>query len=114
MNKLQSYNSKAIASNLNLVFKTKNIEKLNKPTYNFLMLMSGFIAHYNLYGFMDEYQNVEDLARDIYKSWDTKRPDYWVEDFFVKKYGIEYCQSKTDTIKAILEVTKNYYLPLDN
>lgn len=47
------------------VMKTGDIEHLTKQAYNFLMLSSGFIAHYNLHGFMDYYSDVETLRRDI-------------------------------------------------
>ena len=51
MHELKPYNSKAILNNIELVLKTGDSQKLNNPTYSFIMLMSGFIAHYNLMGF---------------------------------------------------------------
>ena len=37
----------------NVVKACKDITLLNKTGYNFLYLASGFIAHYNLHGFID-------------------------------------------------------------
>ena len=39
----------------NVVKACKDITLLNKTGYNFLYLASGFIAHYNLHGFIDFY-----------------------------------------------------------
>lgn len=40
------------------VFKTNDIEHLSKQAYDFIYLASGFIAHYNIGGFKDNYKNV--------------------------------------------------------
>jgi len=39
-------------------------KRLTKASYNFIMLSSGFIAHYNIDGFLSEY-NANDLAKAI-------------------------------------------------
>ena len=65
MNKLQPYNVKAIVSNVELVFKSGDISKLNKSAYHFIYLLSLFIAHYNLYGFQDYYQDLRLFAEDL-------------------------------------------------
>ena len=48
----------------NIVAACANIEKLNKKAYTFLNVCSGFIAHYNLNGFKDYYED-NSLASDI-------------------------------------------------
>jgi len=54
-----------IVASVRKVFQTGDIEYLTKQAYNFIMLSSGFIAHYNLLGFMEEYRNVERLRREL-------------------------------------------------
>lgn len=49
----------------NLLAACKDINKLNKTGYRFINLASGFIAHYDLYGFMDYYKEPGSLAADI-------------------------------------------------
>ena len=39
----------------NAILACKHIHKLNARTYKFISLCSGFIAHYNLSGFITEY-----------------------------------------------------------
>lgn len=73
-----------ITKNILLVLKTGDINRLSKKSYNFLYLMSGFIAHYNHNGFMGYYQDTEDLRRDILQSSDLSNPDYYLESFFQK------------------------------
>ena len=41
----------------NVVKACKDITKLNKRGYKFIYLACGFIAHYNLTGFIDYYEN---------------------------------------------------------
>lgn len=48
----------------NVVAACKDIHKLNKRGYGFLYVASGFIAHYNLGGFIDYYTR-HSLADDI-------------------------------------------------
>ncbi len=54
-----------IVGNIRKVMQTGNSENLTKQAYNFLYQSSGFIAHYNLYGFQGTYSNVAELAADI-------------------------------------------------
>ena len=68
-----------IVGNIRKVITTNDINLLSKQAYNFLYLASGFIAHYNLYGFRDAYGTGRALARDILRNkginqWDNFRP----------------------------------------
>lgn len=54
-----------IVASVRKVFQTGDIGYLTKQAYNFIMLSNGFIAHYNLYGFIEEYRNIENLRRNI-------------------------------------------------
>ena len=53
----KKYNTRAIVNNIRLVLKTGNMAKLNNPTYKFITLYHGFIAHYNLGGFIQYYDD---------------------------------------------------------
>lgn len=54
-----------IVSSLRKVFTTGNIDFLTNAAYKFLYLSSGFIAHYDINGFKDNYASVKDLEHDI-------------------------------------------------
>jgi hypothetical protein len=82
----------------NVVKACKDITQLNKTGYNFLYLASGFIAHYNLYGFIDHYSNtnlkhaiVSNAGQNQWKNFRPGDRDY------------EYYMSKADVYNRILE-----------
>lgn len=82
----------------NVVKACKNINSLNKTGYKYLYLCSGFIAHYDLYGFIDFYSYVN-LKNDIIgfanqNQWKNFRPG---------ERDYEYYQSKADVYARILE-----------
>jgi hypothetical protein len=58
-----------IVSSIRKVFQTGDINHLSKSAYDFLSLSSGFIAHYNLYGFRCAYDNVNDLKAQLAQSY---------------------------------------------
>ena len=73
----------------NVVKAVKNIDNLNKTGYNFLYLCSGFIAHYDLYGFIASYTG-ESLKRDIVSfagqnQWNNFRPGESDYDYYMAK-----------------------------
>jgi hypothetical protein len=43
----------------------RNIDDLTDNAYRFLNLSNGFIAHYNKFGFMDNYRELGSLKQDI-------------------------------------------------
>jgi len=82
-----------IVSNLRKVFQTGEIYHLSKSAYNFLYLCSGFIAHYNLHGFRDEYRDVAELKRNILANvnanqWNNFRPGERDYDYYMEKKNI--------------------------
>lgn len=100
-------NTKLVVNNIKNIIKSKDIYKMTKATYNVLYLMSGFIAHYNHQGFMDHYQDVDDLISDLLRSSDLKRPDYYLEAYFQKDdHSKKYYTSKSETYRAIEELLK--------
>ena len=108
-NILKPYNSKAILKNLKQVIEQENIELLSKSAYNFLYLMSGFIAHYDLGGFQYNYRNVDDLIEDISRSADYKDPDRGIRDpFFKNSYGDAYPESKCEILRGLHDILAPY------
>ena len=76
----------------NVVKACKNIDNLNKTGYNFLYLASGFIAHYDLYGFIANYTG-ESLKRDIVSfagqnQWNNFRPGERDYDYYMAKKDV--------------------------
>lgn len=73
----------------NVIAACRDITKLNKRGYNFLYLASGFIAHYNLQGFIDYYTD-QSLAADIlqnarFNTWANFRPGDNNYDYYMGK-----------------------------
>ena len=76
----------------NVIKAVKNIDNLNKTGYNFLYLASGFIAHYNLYGFIASYTG-QSLKRDIISfagqnQWNNFRPGERDYDYYMAKKDV--------------------------
>ena len=81
----------------NVVKSVKNIDSLNKTGYNFLYLASGFIAHYNLNGFIGFYRHIS-LKNDLIgfansNQWKNFRPG---------ERDYEYYMAKADVYNRIL------------
>ena len=76
----------------NVVKACKNIDNLNKTGYNFLYLASGFIAHYDLYGFISSYTG-QSLKRDIVSfagqnQWNNFHPGDRDYDYYMAKKDV--------------------------
>jgi hypothetical protein len=81
----------------NVVKAVKNIDNLNKTGYNFVYQCSGFIAHYDLYGFIASYTG-ESLKRDLISyagqnQWNNFRPG---------ERDYEYMMAKKDVYNRII------------
>ena len=77
----------------NIVRACVNIEALNRTGYKFINLCSGFIAHYDLYGFRSAYSAEGSLARDILRfqnqnQWHNFRPSDVDYDYYMDKRDI--------------------------
>jgi hypothetical protein len=84
---------KRIVNSFSKVFKTGEIVNLNKQAYDFINLSSGFIAHYNLFGFRGYYSNVELFKREIldhrpYNQWRNFGPADRDYDYYMQKREI--------------------------
>lgn len=89
---------KRIINNVVTVIKSGDIEKLSKRSYNFLMSCSGFIAHYNVYGFRNYYENTNELRLDILNN---QRYNQY-NNFIVGEQNAEYYHQKRDIYNAIV------------
>ena len=90
----------------NIVAACKDINKLNKTGYDFINIASGFIAHYNLHGFIDEYDE-HSLRADILFN---KANNQW-DNFHPGEENYEYYMQKKQIYNAICEMIEEgwYY-----
>jgi len=86
----------------NIVAAVEDIDKLNKRGYNFLYLASGFIAHYDLGGFIDYYRAnslkdniLRNQAGNQYNNFSPEDKDYL------------YYKSKAEIYSAVCEAIKD-------
>lgn len=82
----------------NVVKACKSIDNLNKTGYKYINLCSGFIAHYDLYGFISAYSTPNSLKRDIISyagqnQWNNFRPG---------ERDYEYMMAKKDVYNRII------------
>lgn len=111
-----AYNTKSIVNNVSSVFKNNDIGKLSKGTYNFIIQHMGFIAHYDLYGFMRSYSDVRQFARTLITSEYSNSNDYNLREAdrrerdadFDRWYGPAYNKSVAETIRGIVGVATDY------
>jgi hypothetical protein len=81
----------------NIVKAVKNIDNLNKTGYNFIYQCSGFIAHYDLYGFIASYTG-ESLKQDIVS---YAGQNQW-NNFHEGERDYDYYMAKKDVYNRIL------------
>lgn len=89
-----------IVNSFRRIFQTNDINNLTPTAYKYIYLASGFIAHYNLYGFHDAYQNVSDLKRDILNNHQANR---W-SNFYPGEAHFEYYKSKGEIYGEIVRL----------
>ena len=82
----------------NVVNACKNIYGLNNTGYKFISLCSGFIAHYDLYGFQEAYSDGS-LKRDIIS---FAGQNQW-RNFRHGDRDYDYYKSKADVYAKILD-----------
>jgi hypothetical protein len=80
-----------------------NIETLTDNAYRFLNLSNGFIAHYNRFGFMDNYREPGSLKQDILV---YQNHNQW-RNFRHGERGDEYFIQKRDIYNAVCDCLKN-------
>jgi hypothetical protein len=80
-----------------------NIEALTDKAYRFLNLSNGFIAHYDRFGFMDNYREPGSLKKDIL---DYQNQNQW-GNFRLGERGHEYYMQKKNIYNAVCDCLKN-------
>lgn len=108
------YNVKAIEQNIRLVLRTGDIRKLNGKTYHVISQHMGFIAHYSLAGFGDEYQDIEEFRRKLQTSEMSRDYNHTTlqavreetDSDFNTWYGPAYQRSKAAAMKAIIRAAR--------
>ncbi len=111
-----AYNVRAIAGNVERVFKCRNIDKLNGPAYKFIIGHMGFIAHYDINGFKSEYADLRDFAKKLQSGeltcdagYNLKNADRHERDAdFAKWYGPAYNKSKANAMRGIVAVVRQH------
>jgi hypothetical protein len=85
----------------NVIKATRDIRMLNRTAYKYLNLCSGFIAHYDLHGFIAYYQD-HSLREDILAN---SRQNMWL-NFRPEDENYAYYQTKAEVYKRILKSIK--------
>ena len=83
----------------NVAKACKEVDSLSKTAYNYLYLCSGFIAHYDYWGFVHHYKYAADLREDILAN---KNQNQW-RNFRPGDNDYEYYKSKADLYNRIID-----------
>ena len=110
-------NIPAKEKNINLIFKSGKIRKLNNSTYKFIIASMGFIAHYDLQGFQSNYANLKYFAQKLQTSEYSNDLNYnlkWADRFetdpdHTRFYGRAYVVSVSSAIRKIVAIARKYY-----
>jgi hypothetical protein len=84
----------------NIAKAVVDIEKLSKTAYDYLNLCSGFIAHYDYWGFVRYYKYNGDLKQDILNN--VRQNQY--SNFRPGDSDYEYYKSKADLYNKIVNL----------
>lgn len=103
MEPITAAEEKQIVNSIKRVFAKNDIEALTKKAYNFIYLASGFIAHYDIYGFRGVYANPKDLARELIQN---KEINKW-ENFHPGERDYEYYMSKARVYKELVKLARS-------
>lgn len=88
-----------ILRSFGLTFLTQSFDEFNKYAYNFIHIASGFIAHYNIHGFIENYGSTHALAKDILNN---KSSNQW-NNFHKGEKDYEYMMQKKEIYNRICE-----------
>jgi hypothetical protein len=101
-----------ILSNFRTMFKANNVYKMNKSGYGFIYLASGFIAHFNMYGFMEAYGAMSekedylehgDMTKLALAIIENAEPNKWL-NFRSGEKDYDYMMQKARIYKEIYEL----------
>ena len=101
-------NEKSILKSVKKILRTGDIEYLTKDSYDLVMSLSGFIAHYNIEGFKEYYRDVRRLWHDLPRSHDIINPNrYANERWFQESEQKEYYTTKSNILNGIVALLEN-------
>lgn len=104
-------NKKGIEKSIKNIISKNDISYLTKDCYEFLHLLSGFIAHYDINGFADYYQNVAMLINDLQKSSDLSNYTRYITDnYFKNNEQSQYYADKSELLQTIKDIVSNIRL----
>ena len=102
---LEAGKKNRILRNIGIMFLMQDIKQLDKHGYNFLYLASGFIAHYNLLGFIENYRSTQALGRDILGNQSNNQ---W-GNFHKGEKDYEYMMQKKEIYNQICQYAKGNF-----
>lgn len=91
---------KSIVASFSKIFKTRDSGNLTKAAYGFIHIASGFIAHYDIHGFREEYSNVNQLRQEIFANADMNQ----LSNFRTGERDYEYYMQKRDIYNQIVAI----------
>ena len=101
-------NLPTVLKNFEKVLVEKDSSLIGKQLYEVLHLYCGFIAHYNIHGFREEYSDLRRLISHLL------REDVFGLDFFINKQSSYLYDTKyrgryvADFVKGILDLARKY------
>ena len=87
----------SVVRNFQKVIKARDMSLMNKELYQFLNLYCGFIAHYNIHGFIEYYEDPGSLRAEILH-WQAA--NQW-SNFRIGEQNAAYYHSKRDVYNQI-------------
>jgi hypothetical protein len=107
-------NKKGIISSFQKILKSNDINNLSKDAYQFIMGLSGFIAHYDINGFMSNYQDLRTFIVDILNSSDITDADRYITDnYFSENEQKQYYADKAELCKELCRIAKEYQTKIE-
>ncbi len=108
--------AQALAKNVEAVARKKDIKVLSKDAYEFIILKMGFIAHYNLFGFQDVYEDLREFFLRLQTGEYSRERDYNLDQaerqandlFFKNNYGEENQKNTAWLMKELVNIARRY------
>ncbi len=108
--------AQVIAKNVEAVARKKDIKVLSMDAYEFIILKMGFIAHYNLFGFHDAYEDLREFFLRLQTGEYSREKDYNLDQaerqandlFFKNNYGEENQKNTAWLMKELVNIARRY------
>ncbi len=108
--------AQAIAKNVESVARKRDIKVLSRDAYEFIILKMGFIAHYDLFGFHDVYEDLREFCLRLRTSEYSGEKDYNMKQaerqendrFFRNNYGEENQKNTAWLMRELVNIARRY------